>query len=60
MEAARDGRDAPDLYLLDDAGRWVLYTTQVGLANIPVATISHLATWSTPTDALPQLPAWAE
>jgi hypothetical protein len=55
-----DGRDAPDPFLLEDEGRWVLYTTQVGLANIPVSTTPDLAAWSTPTDALPRLPAWAE
>jgi hypothetical protein len=55
-----DGRDAPDPFLLEDGDRWVLYTTQVGLANIPVSTTPDLAAWSTPTDALPQLPAWAE
>jgi hypothetical protein len=55
-----DGRDAPDPFLLDDGNRWVLYSTQVGLANVPVATTPDLATWSAPTDALPELPAWAE
>jgi beta-xylosidase len=55
-----DRRDAPDPFLLEDEDRWVLYTTQVGLANIPVATTPDLATWSTTTDALPQLPPWAE
>ena len=55
-----DGRDAPDPFLLEDGDRWVLYSTQVGLANVPVATTPDLATWSAPTDALPELPAWAE
>jgi hypothetical protein len=55
-----DGRDAPDPFLLEAEDRWVLYTTQVGLANVPVATSPDLAAWSTPTDALPRLPAWAE
>jgi beta-xylosidase len=55
-----DGRDAPDPFLLDDGNRWVLYSTQVGLANVPVATTVDLASWSAPTDALPELPAWAE
>jgi beta-xylosidase len=55
-----DGRDAPDPFLLDDGDRWVLYSTQVGLANVPVATTPDLASWSAPTDALPELPAWAE
>jgi beta-xylosidase len=55
-----DGRDTPDPFLLDEEDRWVLYTTQVGLANVPVATTPDLATWSAPTDALPELPTWAE
>ena len=55
-----DGRDAPDPFILQDSDRWVLYSTQVGLLNVPVATAPDLATWSPPTDALPELPAWAE
>jgi beta-xylosidase len=55
-----DGRDGPDPFLLQDRDRWVLYSTQVGFANIPVATTPDLATWSTPVDALPELPVWAE
>jgi beta-xylosidase len=55
-----DGRDAPDPFLLEDENRWVLYTTQVGLTNVPVATTPDLTTWSAATDALPQLPAWAQ
>jgi beta-xylosidase len=54
-----DGRDAPDPFVLEDSDRWVLYSTQVGLLNVPVATAPDLATWSPPTDALPKLPAWA-
>jgi beta-xylosidase len=53
-------RDVPDPFLLNDGVRWVLYSTQVGLTNVPVATTPDLATWSPPTDALPELPAWAE
>ncbi|MGH9252553.1 MAG: glycoside hydrolase family 43 protein, partial [Acidimicrobiales bacterium] len=55
-----DGRDAPDPFLLADRGRYVLYSTQVGLHNVPVATSPDLRNWSPPSDALPQLPAWAE
>jgi beta-xylosidase len=55
-----DGRDAPDPFVLEDRDRWVLYSTQVGLLNVPVATAPDLATWSPPADALPKLPAWAE
>lgn len=55
-----DGRDAPDPFVLEDSDRWVLYSTQVGLFNVPVATAPDLATWSPPADALPKLPVWAE
>jgi beta-xylosidase len=55
-----DGRDAPDPFVLADDGRYVLYSTQVGLHNVPVATSPDLRTWSPPSDALPQLPDWAE
>jgi beta-xylosidase len=54
-----DGRDAPDPFVLEDSDRWVLYSTQVGHLNVPVATAPDLAIWSPPTDALPKLPAWA-
>jgi hypothetical protein len=55
-----DGRDAPDPFVLEDRDRWVLYSTQVGFLNVPVATAPDLATWSPPADALPTLPARAE
>jgi beta-xylosidase len=55
-----DGRDAPDPFVLADGGRYLLYSTQVGLHNVPVATSPDLRKWSPPSDALPQLPAWAE
>jgi beta-xylosidase len=54
-----DGRDAPDPFVLADGDRYVLYSTQVGLHNVPVATSPDLSNWSPPADALPQLPAWA-
>ena len=55
-----DGRDAPDPFILADGDRYLLYNTQVGLQNVPVATSPDLRNWSPPSDALPQLPAWAE
>jgi hypothetical protein len=55
-----DRRDAPDPFVLDAGNLWVVYTTQVGLLNVPVATSRDLATWSDSTDALPVLPRWAE
>ena len=54
-----DRRDAPDPFVLTDGRRYALYTTQVGLHNVPVSTSSDLRHWSAPTDALPQLPDWA-
>jgi beta-xylosidase len=54
-----DRRDAPDPFILADGGRYLLYSTQVGFLNVPVATSSDLRRWSPPSDALPQLPSWA-
>jgi hypothetical protein len=54
-----DRRDAPDPFVLDDDGRYLLYSTQVGFDNVPVATSRDLRHWSPPTDALPELPPWA-
>jgi Glycosyl hydrolases family 43 len=55
-----DGRDAPDPFILADRGRYLLYSTQVGFHNVPVATSPNLRHWSPPSDALPLLPTWAE
>jgi beta-xylosidase len=55
-----DGRDAPDPAIVHDGDRWALFSTQVGYTNLPVALSDDLRTWSQPTDALPELPAWAE
>jgi len=54
-----DGRDVPDPFILADADRHLLYSTQVGLHNVPVATSTDLRHWSASGDALPYLPAWA-
>ena len=54
-----DGRDAPDPFILADSGRYLLYSTQVGPHNVPVATSPDLRRWSRPADALPRLPDWA-
>jgi beta-xylosidase len=54
-----DGRDAPDPFILHDGARYLLYSTQVGLHNVPVATSPDLRHWSPPSDALPRLPDWA-
>jgi beta-xylosidase len=55
-----DGRDAPDPFVLADGARYVLYSTQVGFHNVPIATSVDLRHWSPPRDALPSLPGWAE
>ena len=55
-----DNRDGPDPFILTDGDAFVLYTTQVGWQNVPVALSPDLADWSTTGDALPELPAWAE
>jgi beta-xylosidase len=56
---AGDGRDAPDPFILQDGGEYALYTSQVGLHSVPVATSRDLVHWSEPRDALPTLPPWA-
>jgi len=55
-----DARDAADPFVLHDDDRWILYSTQAGLINVPVAASADLGAWSAPVDALPHLPAWAE
>jgi RNA polymerase sigma factor (sigma-70 family) len=54
-----DGRDSPDPFVVADGNRYVLYSTQVGLLNVPVATSPDLRHWTPASDALPQLPGWA-
>jgi beta-xylosidase len=54
-----DQRDAPDPFVLADGDRYVLYSTQVGFHNVPVAASQDLRKWSEPGDALPVLPTWA-
>jgi beta-xylosidase len=58
-EPPPDRRDAPDPFILADRGRYLLYSTQVGNHNVPIATSPDLRVWSPQTDALPRLPAWA-
>ena len=40
-------------------GSCCAFSTQVGGLNVPMMRSTDLATWTTPTDALPRLPAWA-
>ena len=55
-----DGRDAPDPAVAHDGDRWALFSTQVGVINVPVAMSIDLREWAAPVDALPQLPTWAD
>ena len=55
-----DGRDAPDPAVVHHGRRWALFSTQVGMINVPVALSEDLRHWSYPVDALPDLPTWAE
>jgi beta-xylosidase len=61
--------DFPDPFLLAlTGGSYVAYATQVGIPgappgvfiNVPVMTSTDLQSWTAITDALPNLPAWAQ
>ena len=52
--------DFPDPSVVLAGGRYVAYSTQSRGENIPVVSSPDLVHWSTPTDALPVLPGWAE
>lgn len=45
--------------MLGDGSRYVPYSIQVGVHNVPVATIADMRHWSPPSGALPQPPDWA-
>jgi beta-xylosidase len=57
------GGDFPDPFVLVAGGRYYAYSTQVGSpghwTNVPVMSSTDLTTWTTITDALPNLPGWA-
>jgi beta-xylosidase len=57
--AAYDG-DFADPSVLVAHGRYYAYSTQAAGSNIPVISSLDLIHWSTPTDALPNLPSWAQ
>ncbi len=55
------GADQPDPFLLVQGGRDYLFTSQDGVASIVhVGSGTTVGQWGTMTDALPDLPPWAE
>jgi hypothetical protein len=52
-------KDFPDPDVIDVAGTYYAYSTQVYLTDIPTMQSTDLVHWSQPTDALPNLPSWA-
>lgn len=54
-------QDFPDPSVLATGGRYVLFATNSPAYNVQLATSRDLTTWQVKhTDALPELPAWAE
>ncbi len=56
---ANAGRFADPAILLD-GNTYYAYATRSGQLDIPAAASADLVHWSAPTNALPELPAWAE
>jgi beta-xylosidase len=57
------GGDQTDPFVLAEDGTYYLFTSHEapgGIANVPVRTATVLGHWGPVTDALPDLPAWAE
>jgi hypothetical protein len=54
-----DGRDAPDPFVLRAGDLWLVFSTQAGPHNVPVAVSTDLAAWYPAADAMPTLPSWA-
>jgi hypothetical protein len=55
------GADQPDPFMLQEGGRYYLFTSQDKVPqNVPVRSGTSVGQWGTPTDALPDPPAWAE
>jgi hypothetical protein len=56
----RTGWDEPDPFVLAQNGRYDLFTSYSNSSqNVPVRWATAFGQWSQPTDALPDLPAWA-
>jgi beta-xylosidase len=53
-------KDFPDPFVLREGTTYYAFATNAGGKNVPVATSTDLATWSTVADALPTLPVWAK
>jgi beta-xylosidase len=55
------GADQPDPFIAPQDGRYYLFTSQDRVpANVPVRSGTVLGQWGPMTDALPDLPPWAE
>jgi len=55
------GADQPDPFIATAGGRYFLFTSQDRVpANVPVRAGTMLGQWGPTTDALPDLPPWAE
>jgi hypothetical protein len=55
------GADQPDPFMLQQGGRYYLFTSQDKVPqNVPVRSGMSVGQWGTPTDALPDPPAWAQ
>jgi beta-xylosidase len=53
------GPDAPDPYILRIGDLYYAYSSSSGTLHIPMRTSRDLATWSAPSDSLPNAAAWA-
>jgi len=55
------GADQPDPFMYQEGGRYSLFTSQDRVpTNVPVRSGTVVGRWGTPTDALPDPPAWPE
>jgi len=55
------GADQPDPFMYQEGGRYYLFTSQDRVpTNVPVRSGTVVGRWGTPTDALPDPPAWPE
>jgi hypothetical protein len=58
--AITSGPDETDPFMVVEGGHSYLFTSRACPGpNLPVRSASVLGHWGPPTDALPQLPAWA-
>jgi beta-xylosidase len=55
------GADQPDPFMVEEGGRYFLFTSQDKVhQNVPVRSGTGVGQWGTPSDALPDPPAWAQ